>query len=147
MDLTTGMRPSASFPEAQQPLAEHVRGNEPGAEDDDQRQHDAHAGHVHAEPLLGLKLFGQQQQRLIHGAHEQMQHPQRDAQRDPDQQPCDEIFFQLHPLTSTRDALRDGQGSALTALPHNARLSYSGFFAQRPHSDDYCWPPRTPRVF
>ena len=52
-------------------------------------------GHVQPEPVLGAELRRQQQQRLVERIDDELQHPQRDDERDPDQQPGDEIFFHV----------------------------------------------------
>src|SRR6267142_2202916 len=44
-----------------------------------------------AEPVLGLERLRQEQQRRIQRVEDDLQHPQRDDQRDPDQQPGDQV--------------------------------------------------------
>ena len=50
-------------------------------------------GNVHAEPVLGLQRRRQQQQRLVEHVDHELQHPDGDDQRDPDQQPGNEVFL------------------------------------------------------
>ena len=74
--------------------------NRPVTQHDRQRHHRAHAGHVHAEPVLGAELQRQQQQHLVERIDDQLQHPERDDERDPDQQAGDEVF--LHVLETKK---------------------------------------------
>src|SRR6266850_5080622 len=47
-----------------------------------------------AEPVLGLERLRHEQQRRIQRVEDDLQHPQRDDQRDPDQQPGDQVLPQ-----------------------------------------------------
>ena len=82
------------MPQLDQLRAEEVGGEHAGQENDEQREQRAEAGDVDAEPVLGLQRRRQQQQRLVEHVDHQLQHPDGDDQRDPDQQPGDEIFLQ-----------------------------------------------------
>jgi hypothetical protein len=46
---------------------------------------------MHAQPAFGQQRLRQQLQGLVHRAHQQVEHPQRDHQRHPDQQAGDDV--------------------------------------------------------
>jgi hypothetical protein len=49
---------------------------------------------VHTQPFLGAQPIRHQQQRLIHGADQQVEHPQGDRQRHPNQEPGQQVAFE-----------------------------------------------------
>src|SRR5690606_22594309 len=79
------------FPEPDQALTDEVRGQQPGQEYHQQREDHPEARDVEPQQRLGTQLVRQQVQRLIHGADQPAQDQDRDTQRNPDEQPGDEV--------------------------------------------------------
>jgi hypothetical protein len=101
-------------PQAHQPLADEVRGEDTGDEDDHQRHHHAHAGHVRQQPAVLAYLLRQQQQRAIERIDDQRQHPDRDDEWNPDQQPGDQIL--LHRSANKKPGARRASGFSAKAM-------------------------------
>src|SRR5262249_55580357 len=82
--------------------------------------------YVHAEPRFGVELARQQQQRLVHRAHQQVEHPHRDHHGHPDQQPGDEVALEealLHCFLPLRNQLLAAEEAV--ALPPDSDLDDS----------------------
>src|SRR5207302_3756988 len=75
-----------------QSRAEEIGREHAGDENDDQGKDGAQPRDVEADPAFGLQRDRQQQQRLVEHVENELQHPDRDDQRDPDEQPGDEVF-------------------------------------------------------
>jgi hypothetical protein len=76
-------------------FSKEIGGDNAGDKHDGNGQQHTHAGNMHTEQRISAQARGQQQQRLIHGIDQELEHPEGDPQRDPDQQPGDEIFLHV----------------------------------------------------
>src|SRR5262249_51744280 len=66
-----------------------------GKEHHKNREDRAEPWDVHAEPVLGPEHLRQKQQRAVEKIEDDLQHPEGDDQRDPDQQAGDEVLFHV----------------------------------------------------
>jgi hypothetical protein len=82
-----------AFPEAHHALADEVGGSEAGDENQQQGDDDADARHVEAQKGLRPDCCRNQQENLVKRIDDPGQHDEGDDQRNPDQQPGNEVFF------------------------------------------------------
>jgi hypothetical protein len=71
--------------------ADEVAGQHAGREYDQQREDGAEAGNVVTDEDPRVPALREQRQALVHGAHDQAEHPERDADGDPEEQAGDEV--------------------------------------------------------
>jgi hypothetical protein len=87
-DRDMAQRPVA---EREELAAEEVGGERARGEHDRQGEDDPEPGDVEAEERVAAQLLGQEQQRLVHHVDQELEDPKSDAERDPDEQPGDEV--------------------------------------------------------
>ena len=88
--LHEGNAPEDALPQIEQLLPQDVRRQHAGDEHNADGQQHTQPGNV----VRRLHLRRQQIHALVHRADDQMQHPQRDGQRNPDQQTGDDVFLE-----------------------------------------------------
>ena len=106
------MRPSSDSQNRIRRAPKKFAAMTPVRKQDAEAQQHAEARDVQAEQAVGPRDFRKEQQRLVERRHQEMQHPERDAERHPDEQAGDEIA--LHRDASSRDEL-DGDVLVLDA--------------------------------
>src|SRR2546430_10353855 len=118
-----------AIPQLHQSRAQEVGREQAGDENDDQGKDGAQPRDVDAEPAFGLHRDRQQQQRLVERVEDELQHPDRDDQGDPDEQPGDEVF--LHGSGNKKARLAPGRLARWYLLSQWCKPSSSARFSSR----------------
>jgi len=82
-----------------QALPNHIGREHTGQQQNHEGQEHTEPRDVEAEPGPRVPGLRQQQQSAVHHADDEIEHPECNDQRDPNEEPCDEIF--LHPSAAT----------------------------------------------
>ncbi len=135
------------FPEMDQPRAEEIRRDYAGQQQQPEAQQYAKPRNVEAQQRVGTRPLGNQQQRLVQRRHEEVQHPDRDAERHPDQQAGDQVASHdgMASFAASRFFRRPPREFRRVSRMRPARQAWPRGLCRRPPLPRP-WPRRTSRL-